>query len=108
MSVARLRGAWVSAGGLALIAIAWLVWPSQFAHAWLAAMFTLLAWPLGSMAQRACFGGLTFKLPASSSFDLFRKSENRSEKLCVAAKSISWGAPFGNPNGMGKRPGMNL
>jgi UDP-N-acetylmuramoylalanine-D-glutamate ligase len=59
-------------------------------------------------AQRACFGGLNFKSLTCSSFDLFRNCKNRGEKLCVATESISWGAPFGNPNGMGKRPGTIL
>ena len=36
--------------GLALAALSWLLAPTAFGHGWVAALFTLLGWPLGSMA----------------------------------------------------------
>ena len=44
------RWVWVAAGvGLAGAAIGWIVAPTEFPHAWLAAMTVWLGWPLGCM-----------------------------------------------------------
>jgi len=49
--IAAERSAWViGAAGLAGCLLAWLLAPTQFAYAWLAAFTCFLAWPLGSLA----------------------------------------------------------
>lgn len=43
--------AWIVAGsGFVASAGSWLLWPSAFPHAWLAALTTWLGWPIGCMA----------------------------------------------------------
>lgn len=45
------RWAWIAGGaGLVGAAIAWIIAPAQFPHAWLAALTVWLGWPLGCMA----------------------------------------------------------
>ncbi len=47
----RERAAWITGGaGLVVLAIAAIVAPWSFPHAWLAALYCWLAWPLGSLA----------------------------------------------------------
>ncbi len=47
----RERAAWIAGGaGVLAVAIAAIIAPWSFPHAWLAALFCWLAWPLGSLA----------------------------------------------------------
>jgi len=55
-------------------------------------------------ASRAASGDVVLLSPACSSFDQFRNYQERGEKFCQFVKSISRGAPAGDPNMNGKKP----
>jgi UDP-N-acetylmuramoylalanine--D-glutamate ligase len=65
-------------------------------------IFDSLVEALTEAAKKAASGDVVLLSPACSSFDQFRNYQERGEKFCQFVKSISWGAPAGDPNINGK------
>ncbi len=66
-------------------------------------IFDSLLEALTEAAKNAASGDVVLLSPACSSFDQFRNYQERGEKFCRFVKSISRGAPEGDPNINGKR-----
>ena len=67
-------------------------------------LFNSLVEALPEAAKNAASGDVVLLSPACSSFDQFRDYQERGEKFCQFVKSISRGAPEGDPNINGKKP----
>src|SRR6266446_752945 len=67
-------------------------------------VFNSLLEALTEAAKNAASGDVVLLSPACSSFDQFRNYQERGEKFCRFVKSISRGAPGGDPNINGKTP----
>src|SRR6267154_293056 len=67
-------------------------------------VFNSLVEALTEAAKNAASGDVVLLSPACSSFDQFRNYQERGEKFCRFVKSISRGAPSGDPNINGKKP----
>jgi len=66
-------------------------------------VFNSMLEALTEAAKNAASGDVVLLSPACSSFDQFRNYQERGEKFCRFVKSISRGAPAGDPNINGKR-----